>query len=110
MNYHPEDYQVTGTNFNEDGTIRSFDVNIKGADFIVYRVCNKFKPTNMFKFNKQIGFIVGEDNVVTGTIEIDWDTCLNGMCHLAEQMGLTIIPGIQPVTTLGRTTYFKEEQ
>ena len=103
-----EDYQVTGTNFDEQGNIRSFDINIKGANFKIERVYNNFKPTKIFKFNKSIEFIEKERNG-TIAIEIDWDTSLKGMQHLAEQMGLKCIPGIAGVTTLGRQTYFIEE-
>ena len=108
MSYHPEDYQVVNTNFNEDGTVRSFDVTIKGADFIIYRHLNRFKPTKTFKFNKHIGLIVGEDNIATGTVEIDWDTCTSGMLHLAEQMGLNYIPCGSPYANNWKESTFEE--
>lgn len=112
MTYRPEEYQVTGTNFDEQGNIRSFDINIKGANFIVYRVYNHFKPTNIFKFNKTIGFIEKERNgtiFAVGTIEIDWDTCLRGLLNLAEQMGLKLIPGASVFKNSGgRKSHFIE--
>ena len=112
MTYHPEEYQVTSINYNEDGTIRSFDVNIKGADFIVYRHLHKFKQTKMFLFNEKSKFVEEYDddgNLIGGKhIEIDWDTCPAGMLHLANQMGLKLKPGIISVTGHGRLTYFVE--
>lgn len=107
MTYKPEDYQVIDERIYSDGG-KAFDVNIKGAKFTIYREMNKFQPTHIFKFNQMIGLIM-DGNTIVGTVEIDWDTCLRGMQHLAEQMGLKCIPGIVGVTTLGRQTYFIEE-
>ena len=90
MTYHPEEYQVTKVNL-ENGAIRSFDVNIKGANFTIYRHHNNFQPTNTFKFNYKIRFVGKYDDngkLIGGrNVEIDWDTCTRGLLHLAEQMG-----------------------
>ena len=105
-------YIVKNKNYDENGNIRSFDVNIKGANFIVYRLCNKFKPTNIFKFNKFIGFIEEEkDGVIfaTGTIEIGWDTSAHGLESLADQMGLKLINGTGSYSIDGKKPYFIEE-
>lgn len=96
-------YQVTGTNFDEKGNIRFFDVNIKGADFRIDRVYNNFKPTKIFKFNKTIEFIEKENR----TVEIDWDTSQMGLLQLAEQMELKLIPGAS-VFKNGGKSYFME--
>ena len=45
MTYKPEDYQVINVRDYPDGG-KAFDVRIKGADFIVYRVMNRFQPTS----------------------------------------------------------------
>ena len=90
------EYILKNKNYDENGKIRSFDVNIKGANFIVYRSYNKFKPTNIFKFNKFIGFIEEEkDGIIfaTGSIEIGWDTSSYGLENLADQMGLKLVNG-----------------
>ena len=82
--------------YDENGEISSFDVNIKGAHFIVYRVYNKFKPTNIFKFNKYVSFVEQEkDGVIygIGTVEIGWDTSTHGLENLADQMGLKLVNG-----------------
>ena len=107
-----KEYTVKNKNYDENGNIRSFDVNIKGANFIVYRLCNKFKPTNIFKFNKFIGFIEEEkDGVIfaTGTIEIGWDTSAHGLESLADQMGLKLINGTGSYSIDGKKPYFIEE-
>lgn len=99
MSYNPEDYQVTDVNSYEDGGM-SFYVTIKGADFIIFRYLNDYKPTNTFKFNYNIRPAVDEKRNITGTVKIDEDTCLSGMHHIAEQMSelsginFKVIPGI----------------
>ena len=106
------EYIMKNKNYNENGKIRSFDVNIKGANFIVYRVYNKFKPTNIFKFNKFIGFIEEEkDEVIftTGSIEIGWDTSAAGLQNLADQMGLKLINGTSSYSISGGKPYFIEK-
>ena len=105
-------YIMKNKNYDENGNIRSFDVNIKGANFIVYRVYNKFKPTNIFKFNKFIGFIEEEkDGVIfaTGTIEIGWDTSAAGLQNLADQMELKLVNGTGSYSIDGKKPYFIEE-
>ena len=106
------EYTVKKINYDENGNIRSFDVNIKGANFIVYRVYNKFKPTNIFKFNKFIGFIEEEkDGVIfaTGTIEIGWDTSAAGLQNLADQIGLKLVNGTGSYSIDGKKPYFIEK-
>ena len=107
-----KEYTVKNKNYNENGKVRSFDVNIKGANFIVYRLYNKFKPTNIFKFNKFIGFIEEEkDGVIfaTGTIEIGWDTSAAGLQNLADQMGLKLVNGTGSYSIDGKKPYFIEK-
>ena len=107
-----KEYKVKNVNYGEKGDIRSFDVNIKGANFIIYRVYNHFKPTKMFKFNKFIGFIEEEkDGVIfaTGTIEIGWDTSAAGLQKLADQIGLKLINGTSSYSIDGKKPYFIEE-
>lgn len=107
-----KEYTVKNKNHDENGEIRSFDVNIKGANFIVYRSYNKFKPTNIFKFNKFIGFIEEEkDGVIfaTGTIEIGWDTSTYGLEKLADQMGLKLVNGTGSYSINGAKPYFIEK-
>ena len=111
MTFHPEEYQVSSVNYDEDGSVRSFDVNIKGADFKVERVMNRWEPTGMFRFNRHINTVLKKDgDKVVGaySVEIDWDTCLAGMQHLAEQMGLKCIPGLSVYANNRRLTYFTE--
>ena len=106
------EYIMKNKNYDENGNIRSFDVNIKGANFIVYRLYNKFKPTNIFKFNKFIGFIEEEkDGVIfaTGTIEIGWDTSAAGLQNLADQMGLKLVNGASSYSIDGKKPYFIEK-
>lgn len=106
-----KEYTLKNKNYDENGNIRSFDVSIKGANFIVYRVYNKFKPTNIFKFNKFIGFIEEEkDGVIfaTGTIEIGWDTSAAGLQNLADQMGLKLTHGTNSYSMNGKKPYFIE--
>ena len=105
-------YIVKNINYDESGKVRSFDVNIKGANFIVYRLYNKFKPTNIFKFNKFIGFIEEEkDGVIygIGSIEIGWDTSALGLQHLADQIGLKLIHGTNSYSMNGEKPYFIEK-
>ena len=105
-------YIMKNKNYDENGNIRSFDVNIKGANFTVYRLYSKFKPTNIFKFNKFIGFIEEEkDGVIfaTGTIEIGWDTSAAGLQNLADQMGLKLVNGTGSYSMNGKKPYFIEE-
>ena len=107
-----KEYTVKNKNYDENGKIRSFDVNIKGANFIVYRLCNKFKPTNIFKFNKFIGFIEEEkDGVIfaTGSVEIGWDTSAAGLQNLADQMGLKLVNGTGSYSINGGKPYFIEK-
>ena len=106
------EYIMKNKNYDENGNIRSFDINIKGANFIVYRLYNKFKPTNIFKFNKFIGFIEEEkDGVIfaTGTIEIGWDTSAAGLQNLSDQMGLKLVNGTGSYSIDGEKPYFIEE-
>lgn len=106
------EYIMKNKNYDENGKVRSFDVNIKGANFIIYRLYNKFKPTNIFKFNKFIGFIEEEkDGVifVTGTIEIGWDTSAAGLQNLADQMGLKLVNGASNYSIDGKKPYFIEK-
>ena len=107
--YHPEDYQVIDFREYDDGGM-AFDVKIKGAEFTIYRTAIDSQPTSYFKFNKRIGYVIGPDNIVTDSVEIDWNTCLNGMIHLAEQM--TEMSGIkfslQPGFKGSHLTEFKE--
>ena len=103
------EYILKNKNYDENGKIRSFDVNIKGANFIVYRLYNKFKPTNIFKFNKDIGFIEEEkDGVIfaTGSIEIGWDTSAAGLQSLSDQMGLKLVNGTGSYSINGDKPYF----
>ena len=107
-----KEYTVKNKNHDENGEIRSFDVNIKGGNFIVYRLYNKFKPTNIFKFNKSIGFIEEEkDGVIfaTGSIEIGWDTSAAGLQNLADQMGLKLVNGASSYSIDGKKPYFIEK-
>ena len=107
-----KEYTVKNKNHDENGEIRSFDVNIKGANFIVYRLYNKFKPTNIFKFNKSIGFIEEEkDGIIfaTGTIEIGWDTSTYELENLADQMGLKLVDGTGSYSINGGKPYFIEK-
>ena len=107
-----KEYTVKNKNYNENGKVRSFDVNIKGANFIVYRLYNKFKPTNIFKFNKFIGFIEEEKDgtiFATGTIEIGWDTSAAGLKNLADQMGLKLVNGTDSYSIDGKKPYFIEK-
>lgn len=103
------EYTVKNINYDENGKIRSFDVNIKGANFIVYRVYNKFKPTNIFKFNQYIGVIEQEGVYGIGSIEIGWDTSLHGLQSLADQMGLKLINGESSYSMNGKKPYFIEK-
>ena len=107
MTYKPEDYQVISEREYADGG-KAFDVRIKGADFIVYRVMNRFQPTSTFKFNQRIGYTTDETGIITGTVEIDWDTCTRGMLHLADQMGLKLIPAASVYSISGRLSQFEE--
>lgn len=113
MSYRPEDYQVTDCRIYDDGGM-AFDVKIKGAEFTIYRYMNRFKPTPIFKFNTPMGLLYNEERIATGAIEIDWNTCLSGMQHIADQMGkisgmqFKVIPGVI-FSNNGRLTYFKEE-
>lgn len=105
-------YIMKNKNYDENGNIRSFDVNIKGANFIVYRVYNKFKPTNIFKFNEYTAFVEQEkDGVIyrIGSIEIGWDTSLHGLQSLADQMGLKLVNGTRSYSIDGGKPYFIEE-
>ena len=107
-----KEYTVKNKNYDENGKVRSFDVNIKGANFIVYRLYNKFKPTNIFKFNKFIGFIEEEKDgaiFATGTIEIGWDTSAAGLQNLADQMGLKLVNGTSTYSMNSKKPYFIEE-
>ena len=96
-------YIMKNKNYDENGKIRSFNVNIKGANFIVHRVYNKFKPTNMFKFNQYIGF-----NRI-GSIEIGWDTSTYGLKNLADQMGLELVNNTSSYSMNGGKPYFIEK-
>ena len=105
-------YIMKNKNYDENGNIRSFDVNIKGANFIVYRVYNKFKPTNIFKFNQYIGIIEQEkDGIIYGidSIEIGWDTSAAGLQNLADQMGLKLVNGTGSYSIDGKKPYFIEK-
>ena len=107
-----KEYTMKTKNYDENGNIRSFNVNIKGANFIVYRLYNKFKPTNIFKFNKSIGFIEQEkDGIIfaTDSIEIGWDTSAAGLQSLADQMGLKLINGTSSYSMNGKKPYFIEK-
>ena len=107
-----KEYTVKNINYDENGKVRSFDVNIKGANFIVYRVYNKFKPTNIFKFNQYIGVIEQEkDGVIYGidSIEIGWDTSAAGLQNLADQMGLKLVNGTGSYSIDGKKPYFIEK-
>lgn len=107
-----KEYTIKNKNYDENGKIRSFDVNIKGANFIVYRVYNKFKPTNIFKFNQYIGVIEQEkDGIIYGidSIEIGWDTSAAGLQNLADQMGLKLINGTGSYSIDGKKPYFIEK-
>ena len=106
------EYIMKNKNYDENGNIRSFDVNIKGANFIVYRVYNKFKPTNIFKFNQYIGIIEEEkDGIIygIGSIEIGWDTSTHGLQNLADQMGLKLANGTGSYSIDGKKPYFIEK-
>lgn len=106
-----KEYKVKNKNYDESEKVRSFDVNIKGANFIVYRVYNKFKPTNIFKFNQYIGVIEQEkDGIIygIGSIEIGWDTSAAGLQNLADQMGLKLVNG-GSYSINGGKPYFIEE-
>ena len=106
------DYIMKNKNYDESGKVRSFDVNIKGANFIVYRLYNKFKPTNIFKFNQYIGVIEQEkDGIIygIGSIEIGWDTSAHGLESLADQMGLKLVNGTGSYSIDGEKPYFIEE-
>ena len=105
-------YIIKNKNYDENGNIRSFDVNIKGANFIIYRVYNKFKPTNIFKFNQYIGVIEQEKEGVIygiGSIEIGWDTSAHDLQSLADQIGLKLVNGTGSYSIDGKKPYFIEE-
>ena len=107
-----KEYTVKNKNHDENGETRSFDVNIKGANFTVYRLYNKFKPTNVFKFNKYISFVEQEkDGVIygIGTVEIGWDTSSYGLENLADQMGLKLVNGASSYSIDGKKPYFIEK-
>ena len=105
------EYILKNKNYDENGKIRSFDVNIKGANFIVYRLYNKFKPTNIFKFNEYVSFVEQEKDGVfaTGPIEIGWDTSAAGLQNLADQMELKLINGTSSYSISGGKPYFIEK-
>ena len=106
------EYTMKNKNYDENGNIRSFDVNIKGANFIVYRSYNKFKPTNIFKFNEYVSFVEQEkDGVIfaTGSIEIGWDTSTYGLESLADQMGLELVNKTSSYSMNGGKPYFIEK-
>ena len=106
------EYILKNKNYDENGKIRSFDVNIKGANYIVNRLYNKFKPTNIFKFNEYVSFVEQEkDGVIfaTGSIEIGWDTSALGLQNLADQMGLKLINGTSSYSISGGKPYFIEK-
>lgn len=106
------EYIMKNKNYDENGNSRSFDVNIKGANFTIYRVYNKFKPTNIFKFNQYIGVIEQEkDGIIYGidSIEIGWDTSALGLQTLADQMGLKLVNGTGSYSIDGEKPYFIEE-
>lgn len=105
------EYIMKNKNYDENGKIRSFNVNIKGANFIIYRVYTKFKPTNIFKFNQYVGFIEQEkDRVIygIGSIEIGWDTSTYGLENLADQMGLELVNKTSSYSMNGKP-YFIEK-
>ena len=99
------EYILKNKNYDENGKIRSFDVNIKGANFIVYRLYNKFKPTNIFKFNEYVSFVEEKD----GSIEIGWDTSAAGLQNLADQMGLELVNNTSSYSMNGGKPYFIEK-
>ena len=103
------EYILKNKNYDENGKIRSFDVNIKGANFIVYRLYNKFKPTNIFKFNEYVSFVEQEKDGVIGSIEIGWDTSAAGLQNLADQMELKLINGTSSYSISGGKPYFIEK-
>ena len=105
-------YIMKNKNYDENGNIRSFDVNIKGANFIIHRVYHHFKPTKMFKFNQYIGVIEQEkDGIIygIGSIEIGWDTSAHGLQSLADQMGLKLVNGSDSYSMNSKKPYFIEK-
>ena len=98
-------YIVKKINYDEKGNIISFEVNIKGVNFRINRIYNKFKPTRRFEFSEFIEF--NENN--TKSIEIGWDTSAHGLQNLADQIGLKLIHGTNSYSMNGEKPYFIEE-
>ena len=106
------EYTVKKINYDEKGNINSFEVNIKGVNFKINRIYNKFKPTNIFKFNQYIGVIEQEKEGVIygiGSIEIGWDTSAHDLQSLADQIGLKLVNGTGSYSIDGKKPYFIEE-
>ena len=98
-------YIVKKINYNEKGNINSIEVNIKGVNFRINRIYNKFKPTRRFEFSEFIEF--NENN--TKSIEIGWDTSAAGLQNLADQIGLKLIHGTNSYSMDGGKPYFIEK-
>lgn len=98
-------YTVKKINYDEKGNINSLEVNIKGVNFRINRIYNKFKPTRRFEFSKFIGF--NENN--TKSIEIGWDTSTLGLEYLADQIGLKLINSTSSYSMNGKKPYFIEK-
>lgn len=98
-------YTVKKINYDEKGNIISFEVNIKGVNFRINRIYNKFKPTRRFEFYEFIEF--NENN--TKSIEIGWDTSAHGLQSLADQIGLKLINSTGSYSMNGKKPYFIEK-
>lgn len=100
-----KEYVVKKINYDENGKITSFEVNIKGVNFKVNRIYNKFKPTRIFEFNTFIEFSENKKH----SVEIGWDTSTLGLQSLADQTGLRLIPGDSLYSISGGKPYFIEK-
>lgn len=99
-----KEYVVKKINYDEKGKINSFEVNIKGVNFKVNRIYNKFKPTRIFEFNTFVEFSENKQY----SIEIGWDTSNLGLKSLADQVGLRLISGNSLYSRGGGKPYFIE--
>ena len=98
-------YIVKKINYDEKGNIISFEVNIKGVNFRINRIYNKFKPTRRFEFNTFIEFSENRKH----SVEIGWDTSAHGLQNLADQMGLKLINSTGSYSMNGKKPYFIEK-
>ena len=97
-------YKVISTSKNDVGIITRFKVSINGAEFTINRVYNKFKPTKMFEFMDKISY-----DKEGNPVEIDWTTCVSGLYHLANEMGLRLVLGASHYAVGGKISYFIDD-